>query len=717
MIRYIENRSHARIAYALAADSQVASGVGHWRVTTEYAEETTFNQECRIVHIEDGVSVLWDPDAILPTREDATWCLVPVDVSRAKFKRKWPHVPASDFTSYDKRYTQFWCGSETIRVGELWEKHPARRRLALYPDGAIHDLTGAPKGREERCRRDGAEIRERAGYRIFRSLITLGHVLEEPAEWPGRYIPIIRVAGEEVRIGRRTVRHGVVRFIKDPAQLYNYARSQQAELYGLAPKAPWLGTEKNFEDSLPEWETANEENWPFLTYKPDPANGNARPERIAPPPTSPGLSEAVMLSARDKQGVTGIYNSSLGGRSNETSGVAISARERQSDVGNVVYVDNFGLGVAHTGAVLLDLIPHVYDTERMVQIQDEDGTVRSVTINRALVPGRVADQPDDGEAIEIGGEGGDADEPVWGERAADSAPLMPADAGIQLAPRPGPPAGEAANAEMQTDDDVDEDGGAAIDLDPQGTRQDNVSPDLDTGDAYDNDVTIGSYQIAFAPGPSYSTRREDARDGMADLIRSAPSVVPLILDLYVKAQDWPMAGEIAERLQAMLPPPVKAMIAMEKARAEGVPLPPGAMSPDGPVPGLPMPGAAMPGAPMPGAPISGAPIPAPPPPNPAQLAGLKAEIAKAQAAEATARLDVEIKAIERDMRALALRAAAAKVGHGPAKRGEAMPNALVPGLAEDIARLHGVIAELVAMIGASRTAEIARGAQSSADDA
>src|SRR5689334_16341006 len=51
MIRYIENRSEAQSAYALAADSQVASGIGHWRVTTEYAEETTFNQEIRIVQI------------------------------------------------------------------------------------------------------------------------------------------------------------------------------------------------------------------------------------------------------------------------------------------------------------------------------------------------------------------------------------------------------------------------------------------------------------------------------------------------------------------------------------------------------------------------------------------------------------------------------------------------------------------------------------------
>jgi hypothetical protein len=70
LIRYVENRSDASAIYFRAADSQVACGIGHWRVATEYADSSTFNQEIRIAPIEDGVAVLWDPDAVLPTRED-----------------------------------------------------------------------------------------------------------------------------------------------------------------------------------------------------------------------------------------------------------------------------------------------------------------------------------------------------------------------------------------------------------------------------------------------------------------------------------------------------------------------------------------------------------------------------------------------------------------------------------------------------------------------
>jgi hypothetical protein len=660
MIRYIENRSHAKVAYAIGADSQAAAGVGHWRVLTEYASATTMNQEIRIAHIEDGVSVLWDADAMLPTREDAMWCLVPVDLTERKFKQKYPDVPLEEFAHYGRRFSDYWHHDNRYRVGEFWEKRPAKRKLAVYPNGAAHDVTKADDAAIKKCTDEGAEVHERDGFKVYRALITLGHVLEEPEEWPGEYIPIIRAAGEEVRIGRNIVRHGVVRFMKDPCRLYNYARSAQAEVFGLAPKSPWLGTDKNFEDFEEEWETANEQNWPYLRYKPDPANGGAAPQRNQPPVSSPGLSEAVALAGTDKQRVTGIYPSSLGAPSPETSGVAIRTREQQSDVGNVVYIENFALAVAHTGKVILDLIPHVYDHERVVQIQDEKGEVQNVTINRAVVSDQLAPEP-----VEPIDEDYDDDE--------DTAPDTTYDHG-------------------------DDDGGepdASIDTDPAGTKQAGVSPDIDTGDAYENDVTIGTYAIEFDTGPAYSTRREEAQAGMAELLKSVPQIVPIILDLYVKAQDWPMASEIAERLQAMLPPPIQAQIALERARASGQPLPPQAMPPmppPGPPGGPPMgPHGPVP-MPPPGAPHPPGPPP-PEPPSPKDVADAHVAIAKAQSAEAIARLDVEKAAIMRDIAALELRIATAKAGGDQGAQGS-----VIQGLVEEMAHIHGMVAELVAAI-------------------
>ena len=66
-------------------------------MVTEYAADSTFNQEIRILGVDDAVAVAWDPDAIVPTREDAKWCIVPVDMSREAFTEAYPDAPVEDF--------------------------------------------------------------------------------------------------------------------------------------------------------------------------------------------------------------------------------------------------------------------------------------------------------------------------------------------------------------------------------------------------------------------------------------------------------------------------------------------------------------------------------------------------------------------------------------------------------------------------------------------
>ena len=67
-------------------------------------------------------------------------------------------------------------------------------------------------------------------------------MLEGPNEWPGRYIPIFPVIGSETALESKVVRSGLIRFSRDPQQLYNFWRSAAAEAIALAPRAPFLAT-------------------------------------------------------------------------------------------------------------------------------------------------------------------------------------------------------------------------------------------------------------------------------------------------------------------------------------------------------------------------------------------------------------------------------------------------------------------------------------------
>lgn len=480
LIRYIENRSDAAGVYFRAADTQVSAGIGHWRILTEYADSSTFNQEIRIADIDDGVAVLWDPDAKRQTRDDAQYCFVPVDFSTDGFKQKYPDANTAGFETL-KSWANIsgWYTDDHVRVAEYWVKKSVKRKLALTPDGKIIDLETA-KPEQMDILPPGTRVEERDSFKVCRYLISACEVLEGPEEWPGRHIPIVPLIGEEVRIGRKTIRKGIVRDAKGPQRMFNYFCAAHTEVVALQPKAPFMVTEDNVAKYQDVWETANRKNWPYLPYTPDSHNGGVAPQRVQPPVSSSGVLEGLAIANENLRRVIGIYDASLGAKSNETSGKAILARQREGDTGTYVYIDNFARSIRRTGEILIDLIPHIYDTERTIRIMGEDGKIDILKINQTAL------------------------------QAAD-----------------------------------------------QGLAERTL-----------NDMTVGAYDVVAQVGPSYSTRREEAKEGMLAFTQANPGVAPLITDLVAKAQDWPMADDIAKRVRATLPPGI---LAMEEAEKQGLP--------------------------------------------------------------------------------------------------------------------------------------------------
>ena len=475
LTRYIENRSEASAIYFRAADSQVACGIGHWRVLTEYADDTTFNQEIRIAPIEDGVAVLWDADSVLPSREDAMYCFVPVDMTRASFEAKYPGKTPNEIGDIGWNNANEWVSDDFVRVAEYWLKVPTKRKLALHPDGQISEITDADQSEIAMHLAHGARVETRDSHKVVRYLVTATDILEGPSDWAGRHIPIVPLIGEEYRIGRKLIRNGIVRNAKDPQRMLNYYYSAHTETVALQPKAPFMVTEVNVAKYQDLWEDANRRNLPYLVYEPDSKNGGSMPSRIQPPVSSQGVLEGLQLAGDGIKAVTGIYDASLGARGNETSGKAIMARQREGDVGTFLYIDNFARAIRRTGQIIVDLIPHVYDTERTIRIMGEDGRIDVIEINKA-------------------------------EGLGDSG-------------------------------------------------------------QYVNDVTVGSYDVVAQMGPSYTTKREEAKDGMIAFVQAVPKAGELILDLLAKAQDWPMADDIAKRLRATLPPQMLKSEELEKQGA------------------------------------------------------------------------------------------------------------------------------------------------------
>lgn len=388
LIRQIEHESRAKQAYMWAADRQVACGYGAFRVVNETASDDVFEQVLRIKRIRNPFTVYFDPDAQELTRQDAKFCFVTETISKTEFEARWPDATVSDFSGSETGETyERWYTQDSVRVAEYWRKVPVTKTLWLLSDGRTVDadkLTEEDFYAVQNGLLQVVREREAKSHKVMYSKIAGGEELEKAKEWPGRYIPIIPVYGEEEDIEGVTTYKGIIRDAKDPQRLYNYWNTTNAELIALQPRAPYLITQKQLEGHKGWWKLAGKTNVPYLPYNPDPQAPGA-PQRQPPPQISTAVIQMQAQSQDDMKASTGIYDSALGNASNETSGRAILARQAQTDTGTFVYMDNLAAAIEHCGRILVDLIPHIYDTQRIVRVRGEDGEEKAVPVNQPVM--------------------------------------------------------------------------------------------------------------------------------------------------------------------------------------------------------------------------------------------------------------------------------------------------------------------------------------------
>ena len=387
MVRHIEYISDADVAYDTACENQVSYGEGYIRILTEYCDDDTFDQDIKIARIRNSFSVYMDPTIQDPCGADAKWCFVTEDLQRAEYERMFPDAsPISTLQAQGvgDQSISVWINQDTVRIAEYYYIEYDRATLHLYP-GNVTAFEGSPEAKQ--MKQMGIKpIRSReVNAKRVKWCKTNGYEMLEEQEWAGRFIPIIRVIGNEFEVDGKLYVSGLVRNAKDAQRMYNYWTSQEAEMLALAPKAPFIGYGGQFEGYEMQWKTANTQNWPYLEVNPDVTDGAGAvlplPQRAAPPLPQTGLIQAKMGASDDIKSTTGQYDTSLGATSNERSGKAIMARERQSDTGTYHYVDNLARAVRHVTRQLVDLIPKIYDTQRVARIIGVDGETDMVKLN------------------------------------------------------------------------------------------------------------------------------------------------------------------------------------------------------------------------------------------------------------------------------------------------------------------------------------------------
>jgi len=407
IVRHIEYLSDADVAYDTACDNQVTYGEGYIRILTEYCREDSFDQDLKIGRVRNSFSVYMDPMIHDPCGSDAEWCFITEDIPKEEYERLYPDaLPISVMMSQGvgDQSLSMWMSQETVRIAEYFYIDHQKKTLNLYPDN-ITAFNGSPQDKQLKAM-FGKPLKSRTSeHRQVKWLKTNGFEVLEERDWAGNYIPVIRVVGNEFEVDGQLYISGLVRNAKDAQRMYNYWVSQEAEMLALAPKAPFIGYGGQFEGYETNWKTANTNNWPYLEVNPDVTDGAGSPlplpERAQPPMAQTGLIQAKVGAGEDIKATTGQYDSSIGATSNERTGRAILARQNQGDTSTYHYVDNLARAVRYTTRQLVDLIPKIYDTERVARIVGLDGEVDMVKINpNQPEPVRVIKDPITGLDIE-----------------------------------------------------------------------------------------------------------------------------------------------------------------------------------------------------------------------------------------------------------------------------------------------------------------------------
>jgi hypothetical protein len=385
MIRHIENASNAEEIYENAMLTLTAGGVGYWRINTQYESENTFDQVVRIDPIPDPLTVVIDPYCRKADCSDAGWAVLYEDMPRDRFDSEFPgeadSIRDDDFSN--QRLTD-----GMIRVMEFFERDigtewlyelqsetgPVCFRKSRNGAEAVkiaHDAWEASRELDDgQARRRKVTVDTISWYKIAN-----GRVIESTT-WAGKYIPIVRVTAiERVKDGKLD-RKGLVRFMKDAQRMYNYNASAAVEFGALQSKTPYVGPVEAFDGLENYWRDANTKNHAYLPYNglDDTGNPIASPQRQNPPTAAPVFAQGMQDAERQMMMSSGQYESTFSEQANEVSGKAILERKSQGNRATFHFLERTAIGIAYTGKILIDLIPKIYDTQRVVRIIGEDGS-------------------------------------------------------------------------------------------------------------------------------------------------------------------------------------------------------------------------------------------------------------------------------------------------------------------------------------------------------
>lgn len=389
--RHIEYISSAENVYDYASVFQVCAGWGYWRVTVEKITGT-FDKEIYIRRIKDPRNVYLDPNINEVDGSDAWFGFIFDDMPRDLYEAQYPKFKDVGNVAFGN-IEDSWLTKDHVRVAEYFRKSTEDDKLVYFILPETQEEIGPIRWSEldkdardafNEVKKAGGEYREQNELKETIEWYKLaGNQIIERETWLGKYIPIVRLVGTETVIDGIWDCKGHTRALLDPQRIYNINSSANVEFGALQTKSPITASPQAIEGFEDIYARANIDNLSILPWNEYDEEGRklTPPQRLPAPQSSPAYVQQMEIAQNEMMMVSGQYQAQMGENENAKSGVAINARQRQGDRATYHFIDNQAAAIRYTGKILIDLIPKIYDTKRVLRIEAKDNTIMNVTID------------------------------------------------------------------------------------------------------------------------------------------------------------------------------------------------------------------------------------------------------------------------------------------------------------------------------------------------
>jgi hypothetical protein len=400
IIRHIENNSNADLAYNKSDEYQVDGGLGYWKIITDYVDNNSNSQDIFIEPVYDPLAIKMPRPKFVKGMEVVSYAFEDEEMQKDEFEAKY----GKDIFGKQEWETieGGWKSEDTVRVANYYYTEITPDWLYFDENGDGIKLSEVDEAQRELLKNSQLKKRKIQNESIKFCLLAADKILERK-EWPGKYIPIVRVPGTELIIDGKTERKGHTRQMIGSQYMYNYWTNEATFQVALQGNQPYIGPKEAREGQEHIWDNLATETYSYLPYNQYDEEGRQieKPQRERPPQMASAYIQGMQIANEELLATSGQENAQFGKDVGQQSGRALDALQSKSETSTYHFTDNKLMAMTLTGRMLIDLIPKIYDTQQIIRMLGEDGKEVEINIDPNQEEAYRKEEQEDGSIKEI----------------------------------------------------------------------------------------------------------------------------------------------------------------------------------------------------------------------------------------------------------------------------------------------------------------------------